>query len=488
MAKSVRHKEQSYKALKPLGLVLDNLIDDFSNKEETPHLCIELFSEPGEYWFFHPGLFNLKWWWNEIMIYSDVIRDSIIKSKAFYVHEKSLERLIEEKNLFKKKDDVLKKYCEEIVCKKGAFIEDSVSRLFSLREKIAWIIYEIISSEFNFKIDQRNISFRNIRRKILELEKKYKNNDLLKNLKIIIADMNNEHINELFEFRHAFIHKFSPKYDTEQPPLVLASENEWDSLPLGTIRSRYLLHLISFTWKKLIKASNSLAKLNIGPTSFKLTVEDDPSLKTSSMVDILHTGLGTITDLGKIIVRCMKRCRGYKSEFEVNSDIDLNIKENMLKIVRHIQDIMLKIIPDFEPESKKGVFKFICDKSSKMIITFLTLTYSESNKTFVQEGIQLVDKDLDNPNLEKEWFTVDELSKIEVEELKDWPKDVVETLINTLKKKYEGPKSIRMDYTNKNQIKYHLIFPSLKEKLSRLEAKSQLWVIDWIEDIETGEN
>lgn len=313
---------------------------------------------------------------------------------------------------------------------------------------------------------------------------KYKNNVLLYNLKSIMEQMDNEHINKLFEFRHAFIHKFSPKYDIEQPPLILASETEWDSIPLGTIRSRYLLHLVSFTWKKLIQSSRALAKLEVGPTAFKLTVEDNTSLKTFSRIDILHTGMGTTTDIAKIVTKCMKRCRGYWSESEVNPDIDLNIKQNMQKVVHHIKDIMLKMIPDFEPESNKGVFKFICDSKQKKILAFLTLTYSESDETFLQQGIKSVQEDLNNPNLEKEWHSVDELS--ELEELKDLPIDVADIIINAFKGKSEGSKSIRKEYTNKNQIKYHLIFPSLKEKLSTIKAESQVWWVTLIEDIETG--
>lgn len=166
MAKTARHKAHSYRTLKPIKAVLEDLVCEFSNEKETPHLGIELLHESGEYWFFHPGLFNLKGWWNEIIIYSDIVRDSIIKSKAFYVHEKYLERIFEGKTFSKKRTMCSKRIVTRFQIKKGFLLKIPRRDFFHSEKNLLGLSMKLLVPNLILKYIIRILAF-------IILEEKY---------------------------------------------------------------------------------------------------------------------------------------------------------------------------------------------------------------------------------------------------------------------------------------------------------------------------
>jgi hypothetical protein len=444
--------------------LLAGVISKVSTDESVPVLGINISLRPGECWLFHPRLANLRWWWDEIVTYSDALRDLIIKAWASYIHEQCFLVLLP-----KVRDDAyrqsLLRYCFQLRKRRTHDIADATAKLFSLREKTAWLAYELSGIYWNVRMETRRVSFHSVLDELSKVEKKYPRDSRLKELKHALERFSDENIEVLFEFRNSFVHRIGVALDDPTPPLMIETEPErWDSVPTGRIRSRYFLHLILHAWQCGIGCLKELAAMP-SPAEF-LCIESQPQedRKLPSLLNYTHSGVRIGTRFGILKIRCMKECRGFLGELWLDPPLDKS-EATILTLGDEISDIFINCMPDYEPERHRGHVKIlnIGDKDRLFKVTFLLTTEfaAEQRKTVGQRTVDIATSELKNSQIER--ISTEDLDLSKIYPTCDWPSDVRQSYARLLREGRPSTLAIWKPATSGKRTKLHVCFRSSQD-------------------------
>jgi hypothetical protein len=129
----------------------------------VPTLGVSLKMVRGHYYFFHPGWFNIRWWWEEIIDYAEQARASLIDLQSHYIHQRALEDL---KPGSRTERQLLANDLEDTLRTMSSQMEEVASKFFNLREKIAWLIYEMLRLTDNIYMQRWKVTYSTIARLI----------------------------------------------------------------------------------------------------------------------------------------------------------------------------------------------------------------------------------------------------------------------------------------------------------------------------------
>lgn len=399
-----------------------------------PRLGVTTALVPGECWFFEPGWFNLKWRWDEITVSAQTARNSLIKLGAYYVHERVLgDFYIQE--LASPSIAELGHHLAQVRQVRSSLLEVVCSRLFALREKVAWVIYEIMTSHLGTYIPPTRVGYTSVRRELESTITSGRGNvALISTLRDILAGLNDAHVQELYRFRHGYVHQLRPYMGPEQPSLLVQiRKGVWDSLKMGHLRTRFVVHLASHTWLRLVMAIRALA--NVPLPRIGLTFHTAPQTVTELPYWFgVHSGIGGDTRDGRVVVTCMRECRGFKAVLRLNPRVKVRTRK-LRDWQRMVSDILLRCIPYFEPEKHSGTVKFLVlpKKNATLLVALLTKqpaaepllrTHGEEFGEWAgQQGVE------GGVPLER-----DDIERLvrESEELGSWPEVAREAMINVI--------------------------------------------------------
>lgn len=430
----------------------------------TPGLSLEIKKVPGEYWVFQPGWFNLQWWWDEIKTSAELARTSLMKLQAFYAHERMLEQKYLNKPGFKP-SKALSKHIAQVSRTRSGLDEEIATRLFSLREKIAWLIYEVSSSLFSIYLQPWRVSYTSVKREVEKVATGNEWSDLLAALKHTLANLDNEQVSSFFAFRHGYVHRIRPKAGSEQPLLLLQMErNSWDALEGGPIRTRRIVHLASYTWLRIIKCIQMLANLPL-PAFGVEAHADITNTKPMDHVAGVHNGIGVKLDNGELIVSCMKECRGFKAWFTPDSD-SLPPEPGSAEAVdylKNIWEIIEKVIPFFEPERHGGVVKQITfhtpdNQQQHLFLVTQNEAADPITESLTQRAISRIKKEIDE-GLEVFWADPAEGLRL-VEETSAWPEETRKAVIGAIDGTGTDRIPLTRQFPGSQKIIYHVVFRS----------------------------
>jgi hypothetical protein len=285
----------------------------------VPALGISVSHVPGRYIFTHPSPSNVLFWWYEIVDFARTIElgiRSAIAANVFLRQSASLSTA--------PIDDVL----ERALLERDYHAESSIAALYAMREKISWLVFELIHPLVESHPRQRQVSYARILRWIDPLlsegmfDAHYLGGPAM--LKVIQAfrELGEPGIARLFEFRHALTHhnrpRFQPRFD--QPPVIGRNiDGGWEIHECGSYRFRFVEHLTLAAWSKYVEVLREMAAcapweaigLKLQASAYDLPRDAE---------QLVHSGrLAVDMGYGTAFVRCMKQCRGV--------DISLEFKE-----------------------------------------------------------------------------------------------------------------------------------------------------------------
>jgi hypothetical protein len=473
-------KKQTSRNGSKLSDELKRLLERMGSDAPTPDLSIDITLVPGEYWVFQPGWFNLRWWWEEIKTSAELTRSSLLKLQAYYVHECTLRTLVSTMPDFRSPEK-LSKHLSEVLNTRSDLTEQVATRLFSLREKLAWIVYEIISSLSSIYLEPWNVSYTRVRKKLDNLTVDADQAAFLLPLKKAMSALNdadNANIREFFNFRHGYVHHIRPQTDAEQPLLLLQKEKHlWDSLPTGAIRTRRVVHLASFMWLRLITAIQEVATASLPACGLniiaKITKADvfDPLLS-------LHSGAGFKFEYGEIVIKCMKECRGFLAWFTPSPDlVSLDYETAQGKnCLNRVWEIMKEVIPPFEPEKHRGVLKYQILQNDNDRRHLLLLTEGKAadplSESVVEQSRKRAMMDIARSGVSIDFSEMERLL-LELEETKTWPEEARKGFMNTLRKVPVYGVPVTRQNPEGGLVAHHVIFRGLSRGEPTVEEAAE---------------
>jgi hypothetical protein len=287
----------------------------------VPTLGISVNHVPGKYIFTHPAPSNVLFWWYEIVDFARTIElgiRSAIASNVFLRQSDSLPTA--------PIDDVL----ERALLERDYHAESSIAALYAMREKISWLVFELIHHLVESPPRQRQVSYAKILRWIDPLlsegmlDAHYLGGPAM--LKVVQAfrELGEPGIARLFEFRHALTHhnrpRFQPRFD--QPPVIgRDAVGGWEIHECGSYRFRFVEHLTLAAWSKYVEVLREMA--TCAPwEAIGLKLQAPAYNLPRDAEQLVHSGrLAVDMGYGTAFVRCMKQCRGV--------DISLEFKESV---------------------------------------------------------------------------------------------------------------------------------------------------------------
>lgn len=429
----------------------------------APRLMVSTALEPGEYWLFQPGWLNIRWWWEEITVYADITRGSLIKLGAYYVHERTLETMYVNNREFHRTHN-FNTHLASVERTTSRLFEEVAHRLFALREKVSWLIYEVISSLFPIYIESWRVGFNTVRRKIENIQSQGEHAATLMAMQEILAKLDDEEIQAFFSFRHGYVHRIRPRPGYEQPLLLLQVEKGlWDSVKRGNLRSRRLVHLAAHTWLRIVMATRTLANVALPPVGVVSHSETAGFSDQFNPWFGLHSEIGIETQHGKLLVSCMKECRGFKAWFIPNEKLQpkgLGSPEDN-PVLKTVCETVKRLVPFFEPEKYAGVFKHTILNSDGPQLHLVLLTQDEAATPLAETVIERYGK-IPKTDLAERGSLVDraELERLlpSIEQTRQWPDESRRAFLETITGTNPYHLPIANVRPNGQDIVYHITF------------------------------
>jgi hypothetical protein len=304
--------------------------------------------------------------------------------------------------------------------------------------------------------------------------------------------LNHKDVKELVEFRHGFVHRLSQRIHKQSPPLLLEFEkNTWDSLPIGTVRTRQIVHLASYTWRLIIRATRAIARLSTPPIGFICKTRSDEDLKKFDWNFGIHSGIGIRnTPYGPMFVRCTKQCWGFRAEFDRTAKLDdlfdlLRNRRGASAVADVISPFFLKVLPDMEPETRAREihFKYFVMRDAKSshpvgLIVLLAVPGTEGlSSTMVEDAIEGAKRHLHEgfKGIKRE-----EAMKLFKGSAESWPEEAKKALRQMARGTNPSFDPISRNLTSSKTTRYHVVFnPATREELDPIDKASlQLMILE----------
>ncbi len=432
---------------KELYQKLDRLLEDLKKKVSLaiPTLGISMEKVPGEYWFFNPRLFNLSSWWEEVIAYSTIIHQSIVSYRAHDIHLTTLQP--------ERSTSSLSPYLNRIEFERNCQLENAMLRLFAFREKVAWIVYELIG-HVHKPIDFRNVSYSRVKGILSQMKSAPSGiaDEALNEMRDIFQKFDSASARKLFEFRHGITHRISLRPDRQLPPLIVSTgSSTWDTVEMGLYRFRFFDHSTAYLWNEFATLTRRLAQLYLPWITFRMKLTADLT-KKKSLIDLLHTGIGIHLQTGDLIVRCGENCRGWWGNMTLTKAFRERGDKDKKDVIDEVKRVFLENIPLAVGEKKNGRFVFIDattpDGLHHLFIGFTEPTVEKYPTTIRESAIEIIQNQLEDPSLEYKWASPEEA--LEAGPIDEWCDAAKEAWQKYLTKQpssyvaYEKPESNRV--------------------------------------------
>jgi hypothetical protein len=453
----------------------------------VPNLGIDIRLIPGQYWFFHPGWSNLRWWWEEIIQFASNIRDPILELEACYVHLRAIEESVRRKG--SPVTPAISSYMEGIARKQNLLIENLCSRLYSFREKIAWLTYELFSAVCAIYLPCHKVTYRAVRKQLKTAKAPEEHALLTSRFSDAMNSLDDEHVRTLFQFRHGFIHRIGPRVDSEESPLFIArSQNAWDSVRLGRVRSRQLVHLISHVWRIFVRISREIARVPIASVDFACHSAPDDDLEKFDFAFGIHSGVATETPFGNLTIECMRECPGFKAILRPTNKVDLSDLERSDGVMRAVAKTLLQLVPDCEAEKYHGHLKSMIihteDKSDNLLVTTLTENLAAPyGYTAAERALEAAAPGPGKMNL---WVTREVVEGVVLQEKEAWPEAAKQALLEMMKGLSPSASMIKEESMPNTPLRRHVVFRAApRGELESLDGIAKDALVIWEQGEET---
>lgn len=444
-----------------LDTLLAKTVDALTESQDIPRLGIQVSLTPGRHWLFHPRLLNMRWWWDELVEQADLVRVLLIRAWAHDWHDSALD------SLTKSRAALAPQVSEHIVTTRRLRNQDTldvITKLFSLREKIAWLVYELSNISWNISIPPRRVGYNTVRDKLKQAATLHSSDVHLHQLRALFLSLSDEDMEALFEFRHGLVHRIGVDIDDSPEPLFIEVEpGKWDTIPMGKTRARYLLHLALHAWRQLAKGMREMTRIPL-PTEY-LRLYSLPVLEGTkpTQLDAIHAGIRLRTEFGDMIIRCMKRCTGFKSRLALPYFVNEDDRDLMIRLGDEIKDKMLKAVPEFAPERGSGTFKCVLtsneSRSSTIVDTYLTSTYAAERH--VSAATAVVERLNDEFSGEKVDFVTHDHYIQNAQPFCCWPAVVQQRLIRLIDGDSSPPIALSETHpSGDSTCTLHIVFPT----------------------------
>jgi hypothetical protein len=443
--------------------------------DSMPSMRITMSIMPGEYWFFHPGWFNLRWWWEELIGYTDTVQEAIVHILVQYVHlceiSQTLTFLSKKHKLIYRKlwnDRSFREYYQEQTKMRDRYIDDAATRLFSLREKISWLCFCALGATCGITAHPHKVSFYQMLDAVRNVAPPLDFKHLITQIRNSLERLDKDDFRNLMRIRHAIVHRSRAALDETPSPMILPLDrNTWDSIDLGGSGLREMVHLIITSWSLILQSLRELGRAAWPTLPFRLEVPADsdlvPDLKSVvGRIQLVHLGAGVRCDEGQIIIKCMKHCDGFVGQFDIAPGQDFNDPVTRQKIHERSTKLMRTIIPEYEPERMASYSKCLYSIDSKYFIQLMRkedewITRHETATDFLE---RITEAQLEDPNYERRFFEPEEGLKL-AKQTRNWPKKVRQIVVQDVIPKggSNNPPFVRQ-YSRSRRAKYHVMFPT----------------------------
>jgi hypothetical protein len=423
----------------------------------TPRLDLNLQLVPGEYWLFHPSWFNVRWWWQELLTAATQSRATIIRLGAYYVHERTL-RVYARNN--RGRGRAFREHLAATTTTRESLMELSSMRLFALREKVAWLAYEIACALTKIYLKPHRVGYLSVCRALKQIPPGTEHFATIDKLKKILSFLGDEDMRELFDFRHGYVHRLRPRVGIQQPVLLQQREpGVWDSIKTDAIASRRVVHAAAHAWVRLLHAIEVLAEVDLPPTGILVSSRRKKPRRHLDPWFGVHSKVSLHTDYGSVRISCMRECRGFKAELSLAQRLEPK-SEQASHLLECMSDLLLKVIPCFELEKYGGHIKgFVLDSpNGQNALLFLTSDEAATPlaSTVVERyGVVLADQ-LNRTAL----VGLAEAEQIvrDGEQFHDWPVEAKEVLVTILRGEEPPTTVVGRENRRKRQLTRRVVF------------------------------
>lgn len=397
------------KGAKDTGLELLGVLQDFNevSAEYVPQLGITCKVMPGKYWFFSPTWFNLKHRWQDVIDSASLIHRTLCWLHTY----DSIERLGRSEK-FERLSDIGR-------LEKTYHMENAIVRLYALREKISWIIYDLLFKELALESKTTlSLSYHRLKSTLPHIfDFATLTQDILTQLKDIIDSFDSPEAEKLFEFRHGLTHRKTYGVEIPDPQFLVVKSGQLPILDLmdtARYRYRYPKHLALSVWERFINSTRRFAKLPIPWPDFQLAVED---IQVKKDVEYLvHQGLGIeIPHLGRVRIHCTGNCEYWRGSVEFFEPLGKELLETArLSVTRDILKVARRTVAGQAIGKTKGTVVFLQEPDGSCKSAVLVLKdslFGQRVDSGLKIGAEIVAEDLVNKMVGKKWVTLAEIIK-----------------------------------------------------------------------------
>jgi len=321
---------------------MEGLRDTLRDDPGIRHIGVHATVRPGRHWLFTPHAHNALLWWREVLTSQNEIRRSLVECWTLHMQRELGEYVRQIQPVL----PPTRRRVNTIGQMRDTEVRHLASVLYSFREKIAWLLYEILSITSHLPIRRNRVGFSSVfgtlRTLLPAIMETSKRDRLIKSLQ----ELDGEDAHAVVAFRHNVIHALRPRVDTEQPPLMLRqADGSWDSQSPSPIYARRILHCATWMWSTCVDAVREIAACDLLP--HVATTVRTQEWRQSQLPIHLHHGLNIRADRHRINVRCMSQCQGVIGELFVDQKMDEKGRSVAFDILSRVLERCLTIY-DFE--------------------------------------------------------------------------------------------------------------------------------------------
>lgn len=347
---------------------------DVSADAFLPTVGVKVELARGKTWFFEPRAYNAVWWWRDILRCQGDVRPQLVNAWALHIHLNFLQShfLPLLKVGDKKVRAAIDAYRRHVRRRRDDALISVGLQLFSMREKLGWLIRETVGTFFSFHMPAHRVGFLTVLSGLAKLIKKNPGSTELARYYAALAPLDSDEVRRLMQMRHGFTHRLRPRFDDVEIPLMVQdADGLWDSASQLKTYARHILHAATRTWTLLVDALREIARSDlVSHLDVQIRQQkDEPRLLPYH----LHLGRKVRVADGFAVVRCLRRCRGFAAEMAIPAGLSREtIKKNY---VEPLSATLRETVSPYDPEKHGG--KILAAVSPSAVLLMLREEFEE---------------------------------------------------------------------------------------------------------------
>ena len=337
--------------------VLHEFVDGYSEdiSPYIPRLHLSIQGAPGEYLFFHPGPHNARWRWRELAAFAHGIEYSLLAMRAHHGFIAGF------RDLGGERQKAVATELSEATFQRDYLLDNAISRLYSIRERVAWLVYELLSPCIEKPWKYTKVSFYKIHslvnavRTVPATCSDYLSLDDITRLTAVIRGFDNADTARLFEVRNNLTHRLRLTPESSPDPIIhfKGAGQGWDIPQVGAHQYRYYDHLSFAVWTQFITQIGELSNAVDWSRSGLSIAVSKPDRRPDFQMVAHKNGFGVKGKRWDIIVRCMKQCRGYRSDVILKKPLNPTSDKTVLeKLGDEITELVIKSVHGLHESSQ----------------------------------------------------------------------------------------------------------------------------------------